>query len=169
MPNPHPAALPVDELLKHCDIEKTRRGGPGGQHRNKVETAIVIRHRPTSVSGQAGERRSQHANRQEATFRLRLNLAVGIRTPIETGQVPSKLWQSRCQQGKIRVNSEHEDFPGLLAEALDWLARFEFETGAAAEVLQVSGSQLVKFLKKHPPALVWVNQQREILGKSRLR
>ena len=76
----HPAALPVEKLLTDCEIKKTRRGGPGGQHRNKVESAIVITHLPSKIVGQAGERRSQHENREVAVERLRLNLAVGWRS-----------------------------------------------------------------------------------------
>ena len=36
----HPAALPFDALLKECEVRRLRRSGPGGQHRNKVETAV---------------------------------------------------------------------------------------------------------------------------------
>ena len=35
----HPAELPIPELLRQCEVVHTRRSGPGGQHRNKVETA----------------------------------------------------------------------------------------------------------------------------------
>ena len=71
----HPAALPPDVLLNDCEIRRTRRGGPGGQHRNKVETAVVIKHRPTGAVGAASERRSQDLNRQAALQRLRVNLS----------------------------------------------------------------------------------------------
>ena len=33
---PHPTALAKELLLKECHLKHTRRGGPGGQHRNKV-------------------------------------------------------------------------------------------------------------------------------------
>ncbi|MFN5707736.1 MAG: peptide chain release factor family protein, partial [Planctomycetota bacterium] len=60
----HPASLPEEKLLADCDVVRTRRGGPGGQHRNKVETAVVITHRPSGVSAEANERRSQAENRK---------------------------------------------------------------------------------------------------------
>ena len=75
----HPVELPIDELLKDCRVTRTRRSGPGGQHRNKVETAIVIEHIPTGIQGEAGEKRSQDANRQQAIRRLRLKLAEEVR------------------------------------------------------------------------------------------
>ena len=37
----HPATWPEGRLLKHCSSRRQRRSGPGGQHRNKVETAVV--------------------------------------------------------------------------------------------------------------------------------
>ena len=68
----HPACLPIDELLAQCDVRHERRSGPGGQHRNKVATAVVLTHRPTGVRAEANERRSQAENHAEAVRRLRL-------------------------------------------------------------------------------------------------
>ena len=52
-PDVHPAALDVELLLRDCDLNRSRAGGPGGQHRNKVETAVTVMHRPTGISGSA--------------------------------------------------------------------------------------------------------------------
>jgi len=81
---------------------------------------------------------------------------------------PSELWQSRCD-GQIRVNSGHQDFPALLAEALDTVARYEFEVSDAAKCLSSTTSQLVKFLKLEPRAFALVNKHREKKGLRRLR
>lgn len=165
----HPAAITIEQLLADCDIKKTRRGGPGGQHRNKVESAIVITHRPSKIIGQAGERRSQHENRAVAIERLRLNLALAIREPVTADQQTSARWQSRRKGQQLSVSLEHHDFPALLAEALDFLAAADFEITMAAERLKVSASQLVKFLKSFPPALQLLNGERERRGLSRLQ
>ena len=156
----HPAALPLAELVTDCDIRRTRRGGPGGQHRNKVETAVVITHRPTGVSGQASERRSQDLNRQAAVQRLRVTLAVEVREPVDTDGTPSSLWRARARGRQMTVSSEHGDFPALLAEALDRLAACDWDAGAAAERLGVTASQLVKLLKLEPAAFQLLNRQR---------
>ena len=160
MPDVHPAALPVEQLLADCEIKKTRRGGPGGQHRNKVESAIVITHLPSRIVGQAGERRSQHENRETALDRLRLNLAIGVRQPVLDDQAPSQLWQSRVAGGKLSVSPQHTDFPSLLAEAMDFLQATDFDVGQAANRLSISNSQLVKLLKLAPAALRWLNVNR---------
>ena len=156
----HPAQIPVEKLLENCSVERTRRGGPGGQHRNKVESAIIVAHQPTGIIGQASERRSQHENRKVAIIRLRLNLAVGVRREIPGQMPPSDLWSSRTRGGRVSVSSEHDDFPALLAEALDFVSRDNFELAAAASSLSVTSSQLIKLFKMHRPALDYVNAQR---------
>ena len=57
-------------LLSDCDVEFFRAGGPGGQHRNKVETGVRLHHRPTGFKVQATERRSQSQNKSLALKRL---------------------------------------------------------------------------------------------------
>jgi hypothetical protein len=163
----HPAQLPIETLLTDCEFRRTRRSGPGGQHRNKVETAVVIEHLSTSIRAEANERRSQEQNRQVAVQRLRVKLAVEVRTPVESS--PSLLWQSRTVGGKLAVNIEHDDFPALLAEALNAVGMVDFDVAAAASLLGVSSSQLVRFLKVEPTALAAVNRERQTQGFSAYR
>lgn len=163
---PHPAAISEQQLLKDCTVRRGRRRGPGGQHRNKVETAVVIVHSPSGAKGEASERRSQEQNRRAAVFRLRINLALQVRLAPES--VPSELWKSRCVSGRIQVSPTHDDFPALLAESLDVLQASNLDLKAAAEVLGCSPSQLVKFLKLEPRALQLVNDWREERGLRRL-
>ena len=61
------------------------------------------------------------------------------------------------------------NFPDLLAEALDIVDTAEYDLPAAAKFLQVSSSQLVKFLKLEPRALRLVNTQRQRRGFRPLR
>ncbi|MCH2182940.1 MAG: hypothetical protein MK108_13125 [Mariniblastus sp.] len=166
---PHPAALPNTVLLENCRFERTRRGGPGGQHRNKVESAIVAHHLPTGVTGQASERRSQHSNRQVALNRLRLNLAIQVRTEIPADRDPSPLWQQRLSGKKISVGVDHEDFPAVIAEVLDWLQMFEFRFAPAAKKLGCSTSQLIKLVQANDQVLTSVNRVRQQMGKCPLK
>ncbi len=163
----HPADLSDDALLAECDVLKTRRGGPGGQHRNKVETAIVLTHRPTGMRAEASERRSQLQNKTEAIFRLRLKLAIQVRTPGVAA--PSERWAVRVRGGRLSINAGHADFPSLLAEAMNHLAEKDWEPGAAANRLGITVSQMVKLLQKEPAALVYVNAQRAASRRHALR
>ena len=52
---PHPSTLADEQLLLGCDFGRSRSGGPGGQHRNKVETTVELTHRATEISAKAGE------------------------------------------------------------------------------------------------------------------
>jgi hypothetical protein len=157
----HPAALGPERLLSDCDVRFLRRSGPGGQNRNKVETAVVLTHRPTGLTCEANERRSQAENRSEALFRLRLTLAIEIRSAADDGGEPSPLWARRCVGSQIHVNPSHDDFPTLLAEALDAVHAADYEPKLAAARLGCSTSQLIKFLKIEPRALARVNQLRK--------
>lgn len=167
VPRPHPATLDDDALLRVCHVGRGRASGPGGQHRNKVETLVELTHEPTGVHVHAGERRSAQQNKHVATFRLRLALAVRCRAPVPLGEARSELWLSRCPDaggGRIACNAEHRDYPSLVAEALDVLWACSMETGRCAARLCCTPSQLVKLLQDHPPAIVWVNQQRAERG-----
>jgi len=160
----HPAALRPEQLLAECDVRQLRRSGPGGQRRNKVQTAVILNHRPTGVSAEANERRSQAANRSVALFRLRLNLALGVRCRIASDDGPSVLWRSRCRNGQISVSPSHEDFPTILAEALDAISASQTDLKDAAGRLGLSSSQLVKLLKKDARAIAQINRQRREQG-----
>jgi hypothetical protein len=158
----HPAALDPDKLLAQCTIIRGRKSGPGGQNRNKVETAVDITHNPTTIHAAASERRSQAQNRSAAIFRLRLNLALQIRGYFQPAHSPTDLWRSRLSpQGRIAVNPKHPDFPAILAEALDLLAALKLDPAAASQILSVTTSQLIKLLKLEPQALHWLNEQRK--------
>lgn len=157
----HPACLPNADLIKACDVQRTRRGGPGGQHRNKVETAIRLTHRPTVTVAEASERRSQAQNLAMATFRLRVKLALNVRY---AWSQPSDLWQSRAARGRLTINEAHADLPAILAETLDALATHHGHDANTAAALNLSRSQLLKFWKRDGSWLDAVNRLRATHG-----
>ncbi len=159
----HPATLSDDELLAACDLQFTRRSGPGGQHRNKVETAAILTHRASGISAEASEERSQVENRRVALRRLRFKLAVEVRSE-STGE-PSQLWISRRRGTRLSVADTHSDLPAILAEALDVLSQHQFLPAPAATQLGITSSQLISLLKQHPPAFALLNASRQAAGK----
>jgi protein subunit release factor B len=61
-------------LKKQVVVETYRSSGPGGQRKNKVETAVRLKHLPSGVTVVATEHRSQAENRKLAFERLRERL-----------------------------------------------------------------------------------------------
>lgn len=160
----HPAAQDPKQTRAQCEVLRSRASGPGGQHRNKVQTAVTLRHRASGLVGRASERRSQSENLGVALFRLRVNLALEVRCPAQPEQPASALWKSRLRAGRIMVNPRHADFPALLAEALDMLAAANMDPLAAAAALGCTPSQLLKFLKDEPRAWALLNRHRQQAG-----
>ncbi len=58
--------------IYECDLEEifARSSGPGGQHVNKVSTAVTLRHGPSGISVTVQDSRSQAVNRKLARARL---------------------------------------------------------------------------------------------------
>jgi len=163
----HPASLSEEALLARCELGKGRTSGPGGQHRNKVETEVTLTHE-TGITAKAGERRSVMENRRVALRRLRLALASEVRSPVGLGDARSDLWRSRTRQGRISCSTRHWDYPSLLAEAMDMLFACAWDPKKAAIRLDVTPSQLIKLVKEHRPAFALLNQAREAKGLHRL-
>lgn len=169
VPAPHPASLDRDALLEACSITRNRATGPGGQHRNKVETHVLLTHTPTGVTGQAGERRSPEVNKRAAVRRLRFALAVACRAPVPIGEIGSEMWRSRVRGGRIALNDQHRDVPAMLAEALDVVYASGLDLKRAALRLECTASQLIKLIAKEPGALAALNAAREARGDRPLR
>jgi protein subunit release factor B len=73
-------------LKKEVIVETYRSRGPGGQRKNKTETAVRLKHLPSGISVIATEYRSQSQNRKLAFERLqrrlhKLNLSQKYRIP----------------------------------------------------------------------------------------
>ena len=61
-------------LLAECEVDTFRAGGPGGQHQNKTDSAVRLRHGPTGLTVTCRAQRSQYLNKMDALRRLRLKL-----------------------------------------------------------------------------------------------
>src|SRR2546430_14177421 len=92
-------------LERDCDVEFFIAGGPGGQHRNKVETGVRLFHRPSGITVTATERRSQYANREMAFERMaeRLQKLQQRRTP-RVSTRPTAGSRERRLQAKRRIS-----------------------------------------------------------------
>ena len=60
-----------EDLLRECEVDTFRSSGPGGQHVNKTETAVRLRHLPSGVVVTSQRERSQHRNKALCLQKLR--------------------------------------------------------------------------------------------------
>lgn len=65
---PLPAHLA--RVLAESDVTPFKSSGPGGQKKNKTESSVRVRHRPTGITRIATESRSQSRNRALALERV---------------------------------------------------------------------------------------------------
>ena len=87
-----------DALLTECEVETFRSGGPGGQHANKVESGVRLKHTPSGVVVTSRASRSQYRNKQLALEELRKRL--------EALNKPKK---KRIASRKKKENEQHND------------------------------------------------------------
>ena len=156
-------ALEDEALLQRCRQETYRASGPGGQHRNKTDSAVRVSVIDGSVAASCATHRSQHRNRSEALRRLRIALALEIRAPLPPER-EAEMWDGSWKLGK-----KDRRYAGFLAHVLDVLAHNEWAVGHAAEGLGVSTGKLVRSLSHDPAAWNAVNQARAKIGLVNLR
>ena len=70
-----------DDLLRECEVNTFRSSGPGGQHVNKTESAVRIKHLATGVVVTSRSQRSQHQNKARCLQELRRRIERMNRQP----------------------------------------------------------------------------------------
>jgi hypothetical protein len=152
-----------EELLRECEVDTFRASGPGGQKRNKTDSAVRLRHQPTGLVAQAVESRSQHENRARALARLRHEVALSLRTPValEGYRAPPELRAILPGNTSQRIGPKHRDFWLGVRELLDVFAASGCSVGDTARVLGLSTGALSRLLTSEPQLHARVNRLRE--------
>jgi len=143
-------ALGDEELVRRCRVERCRGTGPGGQKRNKTESAVTVTHEPSGYHGSADDTRSQHTNRVHAVRHLRQAMALGWRLP------PGAVWP-----GPDVPALKSDGYPLWMARLLDVLTANGWRLAESAAFCGLSTGQLVKTLARDPALWTAVNRGRQ--------
>ena len=106
---PQKTTTDAENLRKQVILETYRSRGPGGQRKNKTETAVRLKHLPTGITVTATEQRSQSQNLKLAFERLgdrlrRLHQKKRRRIPTA---VPLKSIEKRIEEKKLLSTRKH--------------------------------------------------------------
>jgi hypothetical protein len=158
-----------DGLLAECELDTLRASGPGGQKRNKTESAVRIRHKPSGIIVIASESRSQHDNRAVALKRMQKALALKLREPIATDSVPPAISAAIDKKGKLNLGQKDARYVPAIAVALDVLSAHKGRISDAAKQLGVTTANLSGFLTDDEDVYVEANVIRMQNGQGPLR
>lgn len=100
--------LSIDD--KNLVISYYKASGPGGQKKNKTESAVRIKHLPTGIIVTATESRSQLENRERAMQRLQQRLAaLNRRQKKRVATKPTRAAKERRLSAKARTSERKRD------------------------------------------------------------
>ena len=163
------AFLPLEDaaLLAECRFDRFRASGPGGQKRNVTDSAVRLRHAPTGLTGEANESRSQHENRARALRRLRLEIALHRRAPVELEAyiVPPEL----AEAARGRVGRRDGRYLTAIAQVFDLLEATGWRVSDAGELVGATTAALTRLVTSDPIVLRAANERRRALGLRALR
>jgi hypothetical protein len=140
----HYLALDDATLFAQCEFDRFRASGPGGQKRNRTNSAVRLRHRPSGLHAEANESRSQHENRARALRRLRQTIALSLRADVSPPDyTPSTaLAAALLHPPSSRAPSRLPAF----AELFDLLEVSRWRLSDAAQHLNVTTAALSRLL-----------------------
>jgi len=143
---PEAEGIDVQLDLGDCEIQTFKSSGAGGQHVQKNDTAVRVRHVPTGIVVACQNERSQHQNKEQALRILRSRLldleitrrhqeeAAARREQVKSGDRSDKIRtfnfpQDRLTDHRIGLTLHHLPaiLQGNLDELLEALARAEHQ------------------------------------------
>ena len=156
------------QLIAECYVDTHRGPGPGGQKRNKTDSAVRLRHKPTGLIVVAGESRSQAENKTRAVKRLREALALRIRHEV-TDATPDAINACIDKSGRLNVGRRDARYLPAAGAILDLLAAHEGSVGDIAKRLGLTTGNASKFLTGDEDVLTEANRIRAASGLKPLR
>ena len=107
-----------EDLLRECAVETFRASGPGGQHVNKTDSGVRLKHLPSGLVVTARQERSQHRNKAICLRKLRAKIEqlnyrpaprVPTRVPRSAKQRTLEAKARRAQTKRLRAKPSTDE------------------------------------------------------------
>lgn len=137
------------DLLAECRVDTFRGSGRGGQKRNKTSNAVRLT--LSYLSASASDSRSRTTNQQNALKRLRMAIALDA-PPSPFRKMNRERVHSDCSRyisnHLIRLNPKNPDYLIFIGHLIDMIMWYRGDMSKVAEELDVSNSQIHRFIQK---------------------
>ena len=111
--------MTLDELLRACTLKGFQGSGPGGQHRNKTNTGVLLGLREFNLEIKSCEGRSAHENKVHALHRMQMALAlqdVDLRKLSASEYLFLSKWWIPVVRALIEMNGGHAEVSHLVKQ-----------------------------------------------------
>ena len=153
--------MTLDELLGACTLKGFQGSGPGGQHRNKTNTGVMLTLRQYNLEIKSCEGRSAKENKTHALRKMQMALALKVRETPPAVEIPFP-----GSNGHIQPSNAL--FPLFIAHVFDRMAQKNGDTKEAAQAFGLTPSARVKIIRQDKACAEKLQNSRQAQGKGRL-
>ncbi len=172
--------LPVELMFKNCRIERFQGSGAGGQKRNRVYSAVRLRHLKSDTVAECQEYRESQRNLDIALQRLRVALVLNLKREAfevwiesmgdtENNLVFPELILAALKIFRVPCNPLHFDYPICIWDLYFALVLHQGELQPGAKLLKCSASALVRLCKQDKGMWQLLKNLRKGYGLSELK